>query len=110
MYYNYKIYEFERNTTFFHSRPSKARSEQRINGVPINGYNVESSHNHQVISPTSEDDVDIFDSHCFATTPSSSNASDVDEPVRLKILLSYDKVKYCHIVTLLYLDFFNFNL
>ena len=34
-----------------------------------------------MISPTS-DDVDIFDSHCFATTPSSSNASDVDEPVR----------------------------
>ena len=57
-------------------RPSKARSEQRING-----YNVETGHNHQVISPTS-DDVDIFDSHCFATTPSSSNASDVDEPVR----------------------------
>ena len=80
---------------FFTYRPSKARSEQRINGVPINGYNVESSHNHQVISPTSEDDVDIFDSHCFATTPSSSNASDVDEPVRLKIHLSYRKVKHC---------------
>ena len=89
----------------FHSRPSKARSEQRINGVPINGYNVESSHNHQVISPTSEDDVDIFDSHCFATTPSSSNASDVDEPVRLKILLSYDKVKHCHIALFRFLQF-----
>ena len=62
----------------FDSRPSKARSEQRING-----YNVESGHNHQVISPTS-DDVDIFDSHCFATTPSSSNASDVEEAVSLK--------------------------
>ena len=61
----------------FNFRPSKARSEQRING-----YNVETGHvNHnQVISPTS-DDVDIFDSHCFATTPSSSNASDAEEPV-----------------------------
>ena len=46
-------------------RPSKARSEQRI---VINGC----SYGNQVLSPTS-DDVDIFDSHCFATTPSSSN-------------------------------------
>ena len=46
-------------------RPSKARSEQRI---MINGC----SYGNQVMSPTS-DDVDIFDSHCFATTPSSSN-------------------------------------
>lgn len=30
------------------------------------------------MSPTS-DEVDIFDSHCFATTPSSSNASDNEQ-------------------------------
>lgn len=82
----------ENSAPSHHSRPSKARSEQRINGVPINGYNVESSHNHQVISPTSEDDVDIFDSHCFATTPSSSNASDVDEPASptSQLLMEYE--------------------
>lgn len=50
-----------------HTRPSKARSEQRINGFQD-----------QVMSPTS-DEVDIFDSHCFATTPSSSNASDNEQ-------------------------------
>lgn len=52
-----------------HTRPSKARSEQRINGF---------QDQHDLVSPTS-DDVDIFDSHCFATTPSSSNASDAEE-------------------------------
>ena len=71
-------------------RPSKARSEQRING-----YNqVETGHvNHnQVISPTS-DDVDIFDSHCFATTPSSSNASDAEEPASptSQLLMEYEE-------------------
>ena len=63
-------------------RPSKARSEQRI--VIANGYNNVGASttvgNDQVVvagSPTS-DDVDIFDSHCFATTPSSSNGSDAE--------------------------------
>jgi hypothetical protein len=68
-------------------RPSsKAKSEQRI---VTNGCN----YNNLVVSPTS-DDVDIFDSHCFATTPSSSNEnSDADEPASptSQLLIEYEE-------------------
>ena len=65
--------------------PSKARSEQRISVVSNGGY--------PVASPPS-DEVDIFDSHCFATTPSSSNNSEVgDEPASptSQLLLEYEE-------------------
>ena len=70
-------------------QPSKARSEQRI---VSNGYNEGDSGTNQVLSPTS-DDVDIFDSHCFATTPSSSNVSDGEEPASptSQLLLEYEE-------------------
>ena len=45
------------------------------------------------MSPTS-DDVDIFDSHCFATTPSSSNDnSDAEEPASptSQLLMEYEE-------------------
>ena len=48
--------------------PSKARSEQRITVAANGGY--------PVVSSPPSDEVDIFDSHCFATTPSSPNASE----------------------------------
>lgn len=73
--------EFYEPTT---SRPPKARSERNI---MANGYT------NQVLSPTS-DDVDIFDSHCFATTPSSSNEnSDADEPASptSQLLIEYEE-------------------
>ena len=62
--------------------PSKARSEQRITNA--NG-------GYPVASPPS-DEVDIFDSHCFATTPSSSNNSDA-EPTSptSQLLLEYEE-------------------
>ncbi len=65
--------------------PSKARSEQRINGYDPGLQPV-------VLSPAS-DEVDIFDSHCFATTPSSSNASDNDEPASptSQLLMEYEE-------------------
>ena len=53
--------------------PSKARSEQRITVAANGGY--------PVVSSPPSDEVDIFDSHCFATTPSSSNASECGNQV-----------------------------